>query len=207
MLLVGDSVAMVVHGHDTTLPITLDEMLAHCKAVARGARRAFLVGDMPFGSGEEMGGWRAGAGIRARPAWQPRAPPCRPASRPAHPRPALRVPDHCAVEESPEAAVRSAVRMMKEGQMDAVKIEGGFRWAGLRVGVPEQRACCWRQGSAGAACAHRSGGALLRPFAAYAPACAPHTTPIPPCAPVPPRRLYTATASRPCARWWRRGWR
>ena len=53
MLLVGDSVAMVVHGHDTTLPITLDEMLAHCKAVTRGARRAFCVGDMPFGSGEQ----------------------------------------------------------------------------------------------------------------------------------------------------------
>ena len=39
MLLVGDSVAMVVHGHDTTLPITLDEMLLHCKAVSRGASR------------------------------------------------------------------------------------------------------------------------------------------------------------------------
>ena len=39
MLLVGDSVAMVVHGHDTTLPVTLDEMILHCKAVYRGARR------------------------------------------------------------------------------------------------------------------------------------------------------------------------
>lgn len=80
MLLVGDSVAMVVHGHDTTLPLTLDEMLTHCKAVARGARRSFLIGDMPFGS----------------------------------------------FEESDSQAVRSAVRMLKEGQMDAVKIEGGF---------------------------------------------------------------------------------
>lgn len=65
MLLVGDSVAMVVHGHDTTLPVTMDEMLVHCKAVARGARRAFLVGDMPFGSGGcgaagLVGGWGAG---------------------------------------------------------------------------------------------------------------------------------------------------
>ncbi|KAI3426433.1 hypothetical protein D9Q98_008801 [Chlorella vulgaris] len=80
MLLVGDSVAMVVHGHDTTLPITMDEMLSHCKAAARGAQRAFLVGDMPFGS----------------------------------------------VEVGPEHAVRSAIRMMKEGGMDGVKIEGGF---------------------------------------------------------------------------------
>lgn len=39
ILLVGDSVAMVVHGHDTTLPVTLDEMLTHCKAVSRGSSR------------------------------------------------------------------------------------------------------------------------------------------------------------------------
>ena len=42
ILLVGDSVAMVVHGHDTTLPVTLDEMLTHCKAVSRGSRRCIL---------------------------------------------------------------------------------------------------------------------------------------------------------------------
>ncbi len=39
ILLVGDSVAMVVHGHDTTLPVTMEDMLVHCKAVSRGARR------------------------------------------------------------------------------------------------------------------------------------------------------------------------
>eukprot|EP00884_Botryococcus_braunii_P009825 jgi/Botrbrau1/18844/Bobra.177_2s0007.2 len=79
ILLVGDSVAMVVHGHDTTLPVTLDEMILHCKAVSRGSQRAFLVGDLPFGS----------------------------------------------YEASTEAAIRSAVRIMKEGTMDAVKMEGG----------------------------------------------------------------------------------
>jgi 3-methyl-2-oxobutanoate hydroxymethyltransferase len=52
MLLVGDSVGMVVHGHDTTLPVTLDDMLLHCRAVARGARRPLLIGDLPFGSYE-----------------------------------------------------------------------------------------------------------------------------------------------------------
>eukprot|EP00882_Tetradesmus_deserticola_P031082 GHRQ01035130.1.p1 GENE.GHRQ01035130.1~~GHRQ01035130.1.p1 ORF type:complete len:227 (+),score=67.79 GHRQ01035130.1:1328-2008(+) len=79
IILVGDSVSMVVHGHDTTLPITLDDMMLHCKAVARGAARAFLVGDLPFGS----------------------------------------------YELSTTEAVRSAVRMLKEGGMDAVKLEGG----------------------------------------------------------------------------------
>lgn len=47
-ILVGDSLGMVVQGLDTTLPVTVDEMIYHARAVARGAQRAHLIGDMPF---------------------------------------------------------------------------------------------------------------------------------------------------------------
>lgn len=50
MLLVGDSLGMVLQGHETTLPVTLDEMAYHTACVARGAKRAFVVADMPFGT-------------------------------------------------------------------------------------------------------------------------------------------------------------
>jgi 3-methyl-2-oxobutanoate hydroxymethyltransferase len=50
ILLVGDSLGTCVQGHGTTLPVTLDEMIYHCRMVARGARRCLVVGDMPFGS-------------------------------------------------------------------------------------------------------------------------------------------------------------
>lgn len=50
VLLVGDSLGMVVQGHDTTLPVTLEEIIYHTRAVVRGATRAHVVGDMPFGS-------------------------------------------------------------------------------------------------------------------------------------------------------------
>jgi hypothetical protein len=99
IVLVGDSVSMVVHGHDTTLPITLDDMLMHCKAVARGASRAFLIGDLPFGS----------------------------------------------YELSTTEAVKSAIRMLKEGGMDAVKLEGGL-------------ALCWQR--CGCMTAERAGGGV-----------------------------------------------
>jgi 3-methyl-2-oxobutanoate hydroxymethyltransferase len=83
VLLVGDSLGMVVQGLSTTLPVTLDEILYHGRAVARGAKRAQVVGDMPFMS----------------------------------------------YQVSPEDALRSAGRMLKEGSFEAVKLEGGLRFA------------------------------------------------------------------------------
>ncbi|MDP1638062.1 MAG: 3-methyl-2-oxobutanoate hydroxymethyltransferase [Candidatus Nitrotoga sp.] len=50
VLLVGDSLGMVLQGHETTLPVTLDEMVYHTACVARGSKQAFLISDMPFGT-------------------------------------------------------------------------------------------------------------------------------------------------------------
>ena len=83
LLLVGDSLGMVVQGLETTLPVTLDEMVYHTRMVARGARRALVVGDLPFG----------------------------------------------AYQTSPEHALESAVRLVKEGGAQAVKLEGGLPMA------------------------------------------------------------------------------
>ncbi|HYB12789.1 MAG TPA: 3-methyl-2-oxobutanoate hydroxymethyltransferase [Myxococcota bacterium] len=80
VLLVGDSLGNVVQGLDNTLPVTLEEVIYHTRMVARAARRALVVGDMPFGSYQV-----------------------------------------CA-----EDAVRSAVRLIKEGGAHAVKLEGGI---------------------------------------------------------------------------------
>ena len=55
LVLVGDSLGMVIQGHDTTVPVTVDDIIYHCRTVARGLRRAFLVADMPFMSYTEPG--------------------------------------------------------------------------------------------------------------------------------------------------------
>ena len=78
-ILVGDSLAMVVLGYENTLPVTMEEMLHHCRAVSRGAKLALLIGDMPFMS----------------------------------------------YQVSTEEAVRNAGRFLQQGNMDAVKLEGG----------------------------------------------------------------------------------
>ncbi len=83
MVLVGDSLGMVVQGHDSTLPVTLDHMVYHCQIVKRGLKRAHLVGDMPFLS----------------------------------------------YQASPEQALMNAGRLVKEGSVHSVKLEGGQRSA------------------------------------------------------------------------------
>jgi 3-methyl-2-oxobutanoate hydroxymethyltransferase len=53
MILCGDSMGMVVYGHDSTIPVTMEQMIAHCNAVRKGAPNTFVMGDMPFGSYQE----------------------------------------------------------------------------------------------------------------------------------------------------------
>ena len=48
VVLVGDSLGMVIQGHDTTVPVTMDHVVYHCRAVARGLNRPFLMADLPF---------------------------------------------------------------------------------------------------------------------------------------------------------------
>lgn len=50
VVLVGDSLGMVIQGHDTTVPVTMDDMVYHCKAVSRGLQRPLLMADLPFAS-------------------------------------------------------------------------------------------------------------------------------------------------------------
>jgi len=79
VLLVGDSLGMVVLGHETTIPVTLDAIVHHSAAVTRGASRALVIADMPF----------------------------------------------LTYQVSEEQALRNAARLMQEGGVHAVKVEGG----------------------------------------------------------------------------------
>ena len=79
VILIGDSLGMVIMGLESTIPVTMEDMLHHCRAVARGAKYAHLVGDMPFMS----------------------------------------------YQADVAEALRNAGRLLKEGNVDSVKLEGG----------------------------------------------------------------------------------
>ena len=85
IILVGDSMGNVIHGYGNTIPVTLDEICSATKAVKRGASRALLVSDMPYGS----------------------------------------------FHTGDDEAVRNALRLMKDGGAEAVKLEGGRNRVGL----------------------------------------------------------------------------
>jgi len=94
MILVGDSLGMVVLGYDSTVPVTMEEMLHHTKAVRRGARQTFVIADMPFMSYATL-----------------------------------------------DLAIMNAGRLIKEGEADAVKLEGGLEIVSIvqiltRAGIP-----------------------------------------------------------------------
>ncbi|MFP3462114.1 3-methyl-2-oxobutanoate hydroxymethyltransferase [Arthrobacter globiformis] len=95
VLLVGDSASNNVFGNETSIPVTVDELLPLCRAVARSAKRALVVADLPFGS----------------------------------------------YEVSPQQAVATGVRFLKEGLAHAVKLEGGKFYADtvramVQAGIP-----------------------------------------------------------------------
>ncbi|RUQ20501.1 3-methyl-2-oxobutanoate hydroxymethyltransferase [Kocuria sp. HSID16901] len=95
VLLIGDSAGNTVFGYESTLPVTLDELIPLTRAVSRAAQRALVIVDLPFGT----------------------------------------------YEESPAQAVASAVRLMKEGEAHAVKMEGGAYYAEhvramVQAGIP-----------------------------------------------------------------------
>ncbi|MHC1761517.1 MAG: 3-methyl-2-oxobutanoate hydroxymethyltransferase [Negativicutes bacterium] len=83
IILVGDSMGMVVYGYDGTVPVTMEQIIQHTKAVVRGAPNTLIVGDMPFGS----------------------------------------------YNVSIEDAMRNANRIIKESGADAIKLEGGKKFA------------------------------------------------------------------------------
>ena len=85
IILVGDSIGNTMMGYGNTVPVTLEEIVMHTRAVRRGVQRALLVADMPYGS------FHTGA----------------------------------------DDAVRNALRLIKEGAAEAVKLEGGLKRAGL----------------------------------------------------------------------------
>jgi 3-methyl-2-oxobutanoate hydroxymethyltransferase len=94
-ILIGDSYGMVVLGYESTIPVTVEELLPICRAVRRGAAHPLLIGDLPFMS----------------------------------------------FQVSPEEAIRTAGRFVKEGGMEAVKIEGGSEVSKIvesisRIGIP-----------------------------------------------------------------------
>ncbi|KAI9894011.1 MAG: hypothetical protein M1814_004781 [Vezdaea aestivalis] len=95
MILVGDSLAMVALGMEDTSEVLMEEMLLHCRSVARATKGAFTVGDLPMGS----------------------------------------------YEVAPEQAVESAIRMIKQGRVQSVKLEGGREMAPtidriVQAGIP-----------------------------------------------------------------------
>ncbi len=173
LVLVGDSLGMVLQGHDTTVPVTMDDIVYHCRAVARGLHRPFLMADLPFASyptarhrarefrAPHAGGRRGDGEARERPEPArdrriPRAPRHRRVRAP-RPQAAVGAQDR----RLPGAGPRGSRRQAHARQCEGARIRGRGHRAARMHSVRARQA--HHRGARSAGHRHRRGSGHRRP--------------------------------------------